>query len=113
MAARIRRCHLAADAPTRRFGRLEPRVLHDGRRSLQVVVETFVRLYEQGLIYRGKRLVNWDPKLQTAVADLEVETEEEDGRIWEIRYPAAVKAVSRSSLRRRGPKRCWATLQLR
>ena len=55
----------------------------------QVVVETFVRLHEQGLIYRGKRLVNWDPKLQTAVADLEVETEEEDGRIWEIRYPAA------------------------
>ena len=55
----------------------------------QVVVETFVRLYEQRLIYRGKRLVNWDPKLQTAVADLEVETEEEDGRIWEIRYPAA------------------------
>ncbi|MBA2411798.1 MAG: valine--tRNA ligase [Burkholderiaceae bacterium] len=53
-----------------------------------VVIETFVRLYEQGLIYRGKRLVNWDPKLQTAVADLEVETEEEDGRIWEIRYPA-------------------------
>ena len=55
----------------------------------RVVVETFVRLYEQGLIYRGKRLVNWDPRLQTAVADLEVETEEEDGRIWEIRYPAA------------------------
>ena len=45
-------------------------------------------MYEQGLIYRGKRLVNWDPKLQTAVADLEVETEEENGRIWEIRYPA-------------------------
>lgn len=55
----------------------------------QIVVETFVRLYEQGLIYRGKRLVNWDPKLQTAVADLEVETEEEAGRIWEIRYPSA------------------------
>ncbi len=54
-----------------------------------VVVETFVQLYEQGLIYRGKRLVNWDPKLQTAVSDLEVETEEEDGRLWEIRYPAA------------------------
>jgi valyl-tRNA synthetase len=52
-----------------------------------VVVETFVQLYEQGLIYRGKRLVNWDPKLQTAVSDLEVETEEEDGRLWEIRYP--------------------------
>ena len=55
----------------------------------RVVVDTFVRLYEQGLIYRGKRLVNWDPKLQTAVADLEVESEEENGRIWEIRYPAA------------------------
>jgi len=54
----------------------------------KVVVETFVRLFEQGLIYRGKRLVNWDPKLQTAVADLEVESEEEDGRIWTIRYPA-------------------------
>jgi valyl-tRNA synthetase len=55
----------------------------------QAVIEAFVRLHEQGLIYRGKRLVNWDPKLQTAVSDLEVESEEEDGRIWEIRYPAA------------------------
>jgi valyl-tRNA synthetase len=55
----------------------------------RVVVETFVRLFEQGLIYRGKRLVNWDPKLQTAVSDLEVESEEEDGRIWELRYPGA------------------------
>ncbi len=55
----------------------------------QSVIEAFVQLYEQGLIYRGKRLVNWDPKLQTAVSDLEVESEEEDGRIWEIRYPAA------------------------
>jgi len=54
----------------------------------RAVVDIFVRLYEQGLIYRGKRLVNWDPKLQTAVSDLEVESEEEDGRIWEIRYPA-------------------------
>ncbi|MFO0521237.1 MAG: valine--tRNA ligase, partial [bacterium] len=54
-----------------------------------VVVDTFVRLYEQGLIYRGKRLVNWDPKLGTAVSDLEVESEEEDGRLWEIRYPIA------------------------
>jgi valyl-tRNA synthetase len=54
-----------------------------------VVVETFVRLYEQGLIYRGQRLVNWDPKLQTAVSDLEVENEEEEGRLWEIRYPSA------------------------
>jgi valyl-tRNA synthetase len=54
-----------------------------------VVTETFVRLYEQGLVYRGKRLVNWDPKLQTAVSELEVETVEEDGRLWEIRYPGA------------------------
>ncbi len=53
------------------------------------VVETFVRLYEDGLIYRGKRLVNWDPKLGTAVSDLEVESEEETGTIWEIRYPLA------------------------
>jgi valyl-tRNA synthetase len=52
-----------------------------------VVIETFVRLHEQGLIYRGKRLVNWDPKLQTAVSDLEVVTEEEDGKLWELRYP--------------------------
>jgi len=51
------------------------------------VTETFVRLYEQGLIYRGKRLVNWDPTLMTAVSDLEVDSEEEDGKIWEIRYP--------------------------
>ncbi len=55
----------------------------------KVVAETFVQLYEQGLIYRGKRLVNWDPKLGTAVSDLEVESEEEDGRIWLIRYPLA------------------------
>ena len=53
------------------------------------VIETFVRLYEDGLIYRGKRLVNWDPKLMTAVSDLEVDSEEEQGRIWEIRYPLA------------------------
>ena len=53
----------------------------------RAVAEVFVRLYEQGLIYRGKRLVNWDPVLGTAVSDLEVDTEEEDGRIWEIRYP--------------------------
>ena len=53
----------------------------------RAVVEVFVRLYEEGLIYRGKRLVNWDPVLGTAVSDLEVDTVEEDGRIWEIRYP--------------------------
>jgi len=53
------------------------------------VIETFVRLYEDGLVYRGKRLVNWDPVLGTAVSDLEVEKDEETGTIWEIRYPLA------------------------
>jgi len=53
----------------------------------KAVIEVFVRLHEEGLIYRGKRLVNWDPQLGTAVSDLEVESEEENGRIWEIRYP--------------------------
>jgi len=53
----------------------------------RAVVEVFVRLHEEGLIYRGKRLVNWDPVLGTAVSDLEVDSEEEDGKIWEIRYP--------------------------
>ncbi|HSV47558.1 MAG TPA: valine--tRNA ligase, partial [Ramlibacter sp.] len=53
----------------------------------QVVTETFVQLYEQGLIYRGKRLVNWDPELKTAVSDLEVESEEEEGFLWHIAYP--------------------------
>jgi valyl-tRNA synthetase len=55
----------------------------------KVVTETFVRLYEQGLIYRGKRLVNWDPVLQSAVSDLEVESEEKDGSLWHIAYPLA------------------------
>ncbi len=55
----------------------------------KVVVDTFVKLYNDGLIYRGTRLVNWDPKLQSAVSDLEVESEEENGHLWEIRYPAA------------------------
>jgi valyl-tRNA synthetase len=53
----------------------------------KIVTETFVRLHKEGLIYRGKRLVNWDPKLMTAVSDLEVVQEEEDGFMWEIRYP--------------------------
>jgi valyl-tRNA synthetase len=53
----------------------------------RAVIEVFVRLHEEGLIYRGKRLVNWDPVLGTAVSDLEVDSEEEDGKIWEIRYP--------------------------
>ncbi len=55
----------------------------------QAVLETFVRLYEQGLIYRGQRLVNWDPVLKTAISDLEVVSEEEDGKLWSISYPLA------------------------
>ncbi len=53
------------------------------------VQEVFVRLYEEGLIYRGKRLVNWDPVLHTAVSDLEVISEEENGFLWHMRYPLA------------------------
>jgi len=55
----------------------------------QAVAEVFVRLYEAGLIYRGKRLVNWDPVLRTAVSDLEVDMTERDGHLWHIRYPFA------------------------
>ena len=55
----------------------------------QAVKETFVRLHEEGLIYRGKRLVNWDPVLHTAVSDLEVVSAEESGHLWHMRYPLA------------------------
>jgi valyl-tRNA synthetase len=55
----------------------------------RAVQTAFIRLYEAGLIYRGKRLVNWDPVLKTAVSDLEVQSSEEDGSLWHIRYPFA------------------------
>ncbi|GAA0858671.1 valine--tRNA ligase [Aliiglaciecola litoralis] len=55
----------------------------------EAVQEVFVKLHEEGLIYRGKRLVNWDPVLHTAVSDLEVLNEEEDGFMWHMRYPLA------------------------
>ena len=55
----------------------------------RAVREVFVRLHEDGLIYRGERLVNWDPQLQTAISDLEVESEEEAGHLWHFRYPLA------------------------
>ncbi|HZP10918.1 MAG TPA: valine--tRNA ligase [Nevskiaceae bacterium] len=55
----------------------------------RAVIEHFVKLYEEGLIYRGKRLVNWDPVLQTAISDLEVEHREEKGKLWHLRYPLA------------------------
>jgi len=53
------------------------------------VLEAFVRLHEEGLIYRGQRLVNWDPQLRTALSDLEVLSSEEDGHLWHLRYPLA------------------------
>src|SRR5215469_63959 len=53
----------------------------------RAVIEVFVRLHEEGLIYRGKRLVNWDPVLLTALSDLEVQSEEEEGELWHLRYP--------------------------
>src|ERR1700744_5833682 len=55
----------------------------------RAVVEAFVRLHDEGLIYRGKRLVNWDPVLLTALSDLEVQGEEEDGHLWHLSYPLA------------------------
>src|SRR5688572_4231938 len=55
--------------------------------AVDAVIEAFVKLHEQGLIYRGKRLVNWDPVLKTAISDLEVVNEEEDGHLWSIAYP--------------------------
>ena len=60
----------------------------DDARS-RAVREVFVRLHEEGLIYRGQRLVNWDPVLQTALSDLEVVSSEEDGHLWRLRYPLA------------------------
>ena len=75
----MRRLGAAADWTRERF------TMDEGLST--AVRETFVRLYDDGLIYRGKRLVNWDPKLLTAVSDLEVDSEEEQGRIWELRYP--------------------------
>ncbi len=53
----------------------------------QAVQTVFIQLYDQGLIYRGQRLVNWDPKLLTAISDLEVVSEEEDGHLWHLKYP--------------------------
>ena len=55
----------------------------------EAVLEVFVRLYNEGLIYRGKRLVNWDPHFETAISDLEVENIEVDGQMWHFKYPLA------------------------
>lgn len=77
----VRRLGASADWPREYF-------TMDAKMS-EGVVETFVRLFEQGLIYRGKRLVNWDPQLLTAVSDLEVKMVETEGSLWHICYPFA------------------------
>jgi valyl-tRNA synthetase len=81
ITGQMRRMGSSADWAREYFTMDEPRS--------QSVTEVFVRLFEQGLIYRGKRLVNWDPVLGTAVSDLEVAQTEEDGFMWYIRYPFA------------------------
>jgi len=77
----MRRLGNSVDWETERF------TMDDG--FYDAVQEVFVRLYDDGLIYRGKRLVNWDPKLHTAISDLEVENREVKGKMWHIRYPLA------------------------
>jgi len=79
ITGQVRRLGASADWPREYFTMDE--------RMSRGVIETFVQLYRQGLIYRGKRLVNWDPKLLTAVSDLEVQSEEVNGHLWHILYP--------------------------
>ncbi|MCW8948507.1 MAG: valine--tRNA ligase, partial [Sedimenticola sp.] len=79
ITSQLRRMGASLDWETERF------TMDDGLSD--AVKEVFVRLFEEGLIYRGKRLVNWDPKLHTAVSDLEVLSEEESGFLWHMRYP--------------------------
>ncbi|MEI6837975.1 MAG: valine--tRNA ligase, partial [Alcaligenaceae bacterium] len=81
ITSQVRRLGASADWPREYF-------TMDAQMS-EGVIETFVRLHKQGLIYRGKRLVNWDPKLMTAVSDLEVQAVETEGHLWHIHYPFA------------------------
>jgi hypothetical protein len=75
----------------------------------EAVLKVFVRLYKEGLIYRGKRLVNWDPKFETAISDLEVENKEVDGHMWHFKYPLAggetYEYVEKGRRRERDPAR--------
>ena len=82
----MRRLGNSVDWDTERF------TMDDGFSG--AVQEVFIRLYNEGLIYRGKRLVNWDPKLHTAISDLEVENREAKGKMWHLRYPLANGAVT-------------------
>src|ERR1700689_5261444 len=79
ISAQMRRLGVSVDWSRERF-------TMDAQLS-RAVTEAFVRLHAEGLIYRGKRLVNWDPVLLTALSDLEVQSEEEDGHLWHLRYP--------------------------
>ena len=79
IAQQLRRMGASVDWTRERFTMDEP--------LSRAVTEVFVRLHEEGLIYRGKRLVNWDPVLLTALSDLEVLPTEEDGSLWHLRYP--------------------------
>ena len=79
----LRRLGASPDWSTERF------TMDDG--FYQAVQAVFIQLYEDDLIYRGKRLVNWDPALKTAVSDLEVISEEEDGKLWHLRYPLSAE----------------------
>ena len=81
ISAQMRRLGESVDWSRERFT-LDPELS-------RAVTEVFVRLHDEGLIYRGKRLVNWDPVLLTALSDLEVQAEEEDGHLWHLRYPLA------------------------
>jgi valyl-tRNA synthetase len=82
----MRRLGNSVDWPTERF------TMDDG--FYAAVQEAFIQLHEQKLIYRGKRLVNWDPKLQTAISDLEVENKDVKGSMWHLRYPLADGALT-------------------
>ena len=73
----------------------------------EAVLEVFVRLHEEGLIYRGKRLVNWDPVLKTSISDLEVESTEEQGHLWHFRYPLADEPGEFLVVATTRRKPCW------
>jgi valyl-tRNA synthetase len=84
----MRRLGNSVDWPSERF------TMDSG--FYHAVQEVFIRLYDEGLVYRGKRLVNWDPKLHTAISDLEVENKETKGKMWYLRYPLADGAKTAS-----------------
>jgi valyl-tRNA synthetase len=104
----------------RRLLRLVARALHHGRGPVRGRARSVRQLYKEGLIYKDKRLVNWDPKLLTAISDLEVEQVEVKGNLWHFRYPLEGKNFdpeepenSSSPLRPRVPRRCSATRRRR